>query len=263
MRGTVGLRAAVPAVEALGRAAWTLPTVTLPWHPGQGSGTRLVPSDEGFAALADDLARSPRLAGVDGMLTGYLGSPAQADALAGLIGALRLANPRAVVVVDPVIGNERGLYVPLPVAEAIRERLVPLADVATPNRYELAWLAGAEAPGTNDGLAALARALGPSRTVVTSAHAGAGRTGNLLVEADGATLVSHTPSPAPNSGTGDLTAALLLAHLASGRADALRRATASVHAVMRMAADEQLDALPLERAGVVLREPDLDAVALA
>ena len=99
-RGTVGLRAAVHAAEALGHETWSVPTVHLPWHPGRGPGTRVVWPPETFAAYIDDLARSPHLAGVGGMLTGYLGDAAQADALAGLIGALRLANPDAIVVCD-------------------------------------------------------------------------------------------------------------------------------------------------------------------
>ena len=261
-RGTVGLRAAVHAAEALGHPTWSVPTVHLPWHPGQGPGTRAVWPPETFAAYADDLARSPHLAEVGGMMTGYLGEPSQADALAGLIGALRRANPRAIVVCDPVIGSERGLYVPLAVARAIRDTLVPVADIVTPNRHELAWLAGVSAvPGDNAGLAAAARGLGP-RALVTSAHAGTGRTGNLLVDGGGAVLASHSRTPAANSGTGDLTAALLLAHLVDGRADALRRATASVDAVMALAGAMGADELPLERARSALLAPDTGAVVL-
>ena len=266
-RGTVGLRAAVHAAEALGHPTWSVPTVHLPWHPGRGPGTRAVWPSETFAAYAADLARSPHLAEVGGMLTGYLGEPSQADALAGLVAALRRANPAAIVVCDPVIGGERGLYVPVAVAEAIRDRLVPVADIVTPNRHELAWLAGlGTTPPDNEGLAHAARTLPgrdrSSRVLVTSAHAGPGRTGNLLVDADGATLAAHPVSDAPNSGTGDLTAALLLAHLMDGRPDALQRATASVSTVMALAGRLNADELPLERTGEALREPDVTVVTL-
>lgn len=259
-RGTVGLRAAVHAAETLGHPTWSVPTVHLPWHPGRGPGTRAVWPPETFAAYCDDLARSPHLGEVGGMLTGYLGHPAQAEALAGLIAALRRANPEAIVLCDPVIGGERGLYVPVEVAEAIRDRLVPLADIVTPNRHELAWLTGLHAvPGDNAGLAEAARGLAP-RTLVTSAHAGPGRTGNLLVEPDGATLAAHPAADAANSGTGDLTAALLLAHLVHGRTDALARATASVSAVMARAAGTGADELPLEGMRDALVAPDLASV---
>ena len=293
-RGTVGLRAAVHAAEALGHPTWSVPTVHLPWHPGRGPGTRAVWSPETFAAYVGDLARSPRLGEVSGMLTGYLGHPAQAEALAGLVAALRRANPAAIVVCDPVIGGERGLYVPVEVAEAIRDRLVPPADIVTPNRHELAWLVGADAvPPDNAGLIDLALGLAgrshapDPRILVTSAHAGSGRTGNLLVARDGATLAAHAVSDAPNSGTGDLTAALLLARLLGGDGhgagpggdgsggdgpdrdgsardgdDALALATASVSAVMALADRTGADELPLERARDALVSPDAATVEL-
>ena len=56
---------------------------------------------------------------------------------------------------------------------AVRETLLPLADIATPNRYELEILAGRRL-ADNDALAAAARGLGPGEVVVTSAFAGAG-----------------------------------------------------------------------------------------
>ncbi len=36
VRGGVGNRAAVFALETLGHPVWALPTVILPWHPGHG-----------------------------------------------------------------------------------------------------------------------------------------------------------------------------------------------------------------------------------
>ncbi len=54
----------------------------------------------------------------------------------------RAAGPA--VLCDPVIGDHGGLYVPEAVATAIRDRLMPLATLATPNRFELAWLTGTE-----------------------------------------------------------------------------------------------------------------------
>jgi pyridoxine kinase len=42
-RGTVGNRAIVFALEALGFPVWAVPTVMLPWHPGHGPAPRIVP----------------------------------------------------------------------------------------------------------------------------------------------------------------------------------------------------------------------------
>jgi pyridoxine kinase len=42
VRGSVGNRAAVFALESLGFPVWAVPTVTLAWHPGQGTAMRIV-----------------------------------------------------------------------------------------------------------------------------------------------------------------------------------------------------------------------------
>ncbi len=71
-RGSVGNRAAVFALETLGFPVWAVPTVILPWHPGHGRATRIVPPAEQFSALMADLARAPWLGEVGAVLSGYL-----------------------------------------------------------------------------------------------------------------------------------------------------------------------------------------------
>ena len=55
-RGSVGNRAAVFALETLGFPVWAVPTVILPWHPGHGRATRIVPPLDQFKALMADLS---------------------------------------------------------------------------------------------------------------------------------------------------------------------------------------------------------------
>ncbi len=58
---------------------------------------------------------------------------------------------------------------------------MPLADISTPNRFELAWLAGADLPDNKAVMQAALHA-GPATMLVTSAHPMlAGGTGNLLI----------------------------------------------------------------------------------
>ena len=90
-----------------------------------------------------DLERAPWLGEVAAVLSGYLGDAGQAEAVASLVAAVKARNPDAVYVCDPVMGDSGGLYVPEATAEALRDRLMPIADIATPNRYELEWMAGA------------------------------------------------------------------------------------------------------------------------
>ncbi|SCB61403.1 pyridoxine kinase [Rhizobium aethiopicum] len=237
VRGSVGNRAAVFALETLGHPVWALPTVILPWHPGHGRSTRLTFAEADFDAAIDDLIRAPWIGEVRAVLSGYFGNAAQARSVARLVAALRQNNPELLYVCDPVMGDLGGLYVPEATAEAIRDHLIPLASLATPNRYELAWLSGA-ALDDNSAIMEAALALGPSRMLVTSAvPMMAGGTGNLYLSGRHALLAEHRVVENPPNGLGDLLSAVFLSRLLSGLEDekALQLATASVFEVLARA----------------------------
>ncbi|MGR9058604.1 pyridoxal kinase PdxY [Rhizobium leguminosarum] len=237
VRGSVGNRAAVFALETLGHPVWAMPTIVLPWHPGHGRSTRLTFAETDFDAAIDDLIRAPWIGEVKAVLSGYFGNAGQARSVARLIGALRQNNPELLYVCDPVMGDLGGLYVPEATAEAIRDHLIPLASLATPNRYELAWLSGA-ALEDNSTIMEAALALGPSRMLVTSAvPMMAGGTGNLYLSGRHALLAEHRVVENPPNGLGDLLAAVFLSRLLSGLEDekALQLATASVFEVLARA----------------------------
>jgi pyridoxine kinase len=237
VRGSVGNRAAVFALETLGHQVWALPTIVLPWHPGHGRSTRLTFAEADFDAAIDDLIRAPWIGEVKAVLSGYFGNAAQARSVAKLVASLRENNPELLYVCDPVMGDLGGLYVPEATAEAIRDHLIPIASLATPNRYELAWLSGA-ALDDNSAVMEAALALGPSRMLVTSAvPMMAGGTGNLYLSGKHALLAEHRVVENPPNGLGDLLAALFLSRLLSGMEDekALQLATASVFEVLARA----------------------------
>ncbi len=158
-RGSVGNRAAVFALEVLGHNVWAVPTVTLPWHPGHGKATRIVASADEFLALLQDLGNAPWLPEVGGILSGYLGDHQQATAIADLVKTIKNKNPAVVYACDPVIGDCNGLYVNEDTANAIRDILVPMADLITPNRFELAWLCQHSSFVNNDEILAAAKTL--------------------------------------------------------------------------------------------------------
>ncbi|MDR6755815.1 pyridoxine kinase [Mycoplana sp. BE70] len=257
VRGTVGNRAAVFALESLGHPVWAVPTVILPWHPGHGRATRVVIGAGEFDALVDDLIGAPWRGEIKAVLSGYIGEAAQASSIARLVRALRAENPEIVYLCDPVCGDEGGLYVPLATAEAIRDELLPLASIATPNRFELAWLAGAPLE-TNAAIMDAALSLGPSRMLVTSAVAMmAGSTGNLYLSGRTALLAEHRQVPNPPNGTGDLVAAVFLSRLLEGLSEerALQLATASVFEIVARSAKRGADELTLEQDAASLATP--------
>ncbi|WP_026060515.1 pyridoxal kinase PdxY [Pseudaminobacter salicylatoxidans] len=256
-RGSVGNRAAVFALETLGYPVWAVPTVILPWHPGHGRATRIVPDPEQFAALMKDLENAPWLGEVAGVLSGYLGDAGQAAAVASLVKAVRAKNPGALYVCDPVMGDLGGLYVPEALAVALRDMLLPLADIATPNRYELEWIVGEKLADQRAVMEAAMRA-GPPNMLVTSAPAMmAGSTGNLLVTPTAALLAEHRTVPRPPNGLGDLTGAVFLARLLSGQTmeAALQSTTASVFEILARTSKRGGDELQLATDAQSLSHP--------
>ncbi|TCQ25114.1 pyridoxal kinase PdxY [Rhizobium sp. PP-CC-3G-465] len=257
MRGSVGNRAAVFALETLGFTVWAVPTVIMPWHPGHGRSTRMAIDPDTFDAMLGELAASPWVGEVRAVLSGYLGNAQQVEAVARLVETLKARNPHLIYACDPVIGDRGDLYVPEPVASGIRDRLLPLAGLATPNRFELSWLSNA-ALDSNAAILDAALALGPSRMLVTSAIAMMnGSTGNLYLSGHHALLAEHRLVDNPPNGTGDLMAALFLGRLLEGQSEekALQLATASVFEMVARSARRGADELTLQQDAHCLTGP--------
>ena len=257
VRGSVGNRAAVFALETLGYPVWALPTVILPWHPGHGPSTRIQIPESEFDAVIDDHIRAPWVGEVKAVLSGYLGRPGQAAAVARLVQALRQRTPDLFYACDPVIGDAGGLYVPEATAHAIRDHLLPLASLATPNRFELSWLCGADLD-SNTAILEAALSLGPPRMLVTSAIPMiAGSTGNLYLSGNHALLAEHRLIENTPNGTGDLLSALFLARLLEGLKEerALQLATAGVFEVIARSRKRGSDELTLEQDASSLSTP--------
>ncbi|WP_127520721.1 pyridoxal kinase PdxY [Mesorhizobium sp. Z1-4] len=257
VRGTVGNRAMVFALETLGFPVWAVPTVTLPWHPGHGKATRIVPQAKEFAAMMKDLEGARWLGEVSAVISGYLAEAEQAAAVASLVHAVKKKNPAALYLCDPVIGDQGGLYVAEDIAAAQRDRLLPLADIATPNRYELEWLTGAKLD-TPDAVADAALDASPPTMLVTSAPSFMARgTGNILVTPDTAMMAEHRHIDNPPNGPGDLTGAVFLARLLDGQdlQTALQLTTESVFEILARTAKRGADELTLETDAQSLSHP--------
>ena len=218
VRGHVGLAATVPALQYLGHEVWALPTVLLSSRPGLG---RLAKRDVPAAELADMLSALevdgcwPSL---DGVLTGYFSSPQGVVAAAEAVRRIKAAKPGIPVLVDPVVGDAGRLYVAQATGEAIRDALLPLATIATPNLFELSWLTGTPSRSSQETEQA-ARRLGPPTVIVTSASETETGVATLLA-APGRHVERVMPKRAgiPN-GAGDLFAGLFLGNLLNGGSD--------------------------------------------
>jgi len=237
--GHVGNCATVPALQALGCDVLAIPTVLLAHHPGHGPPKgRVLPAGEVADLLAGiDDAGALRSAGA--LLTGYLGLADTAAVAVDAVQRLRRHVPGALYLCDPVIGDNGRVYVRDGVEQAIRERLLPLADVLTPNHFEFERLAGATITTLDQAIDA-ARGLlrrGPKIVVVTTLqHAAVApdQLDTLAVTADAAWTATCPRLPAVPNGSGDLLAALLLGRLLLGASlpDALAHAASAVQQVL-------------------------------
>jgi pyridoxine kinase len=229
-RGHVGLSVVVPALQALGHEVIALPTVILSNHPGHGAVAGQRVDAALLSGMLATLDTHGWLAEVDAVLSGYLPSAAHVDVVAEAVARVRAHRADAAYFCDPVLGDDpKGLYIAEEAARALAAKLVPLADVIFPNRFELAWLSSQ--PVTDVASAEnAARALGASVTVATS----------IPASDDGLATVAISPSETrarrdkkldgvPN-GTGDLLAALFTGHTVNACtvSESLERAVSSV-----------------------------------
>ena len=212
VRGQVGLAANVPALQSLGHEVWALPTVLLASRPGLGRLQRYELPQPDLTAMLEALEADGCWPTLDAVFTGYFPSPGSVQVAAEAIARVKAANPRVLVCVDPILGDAGRIYVAQETAEAIRDRLIPLADIATPNLFELTWLTGLRAESTVEVVQAACK-LGPPTVAVTSAsHTDAGVGTLLVVRGAISEQQSRTRSAIPN-GAGDVLAGLFLGRL--------------------------------------------------
>lgn len=248
--GQIGAGAALPALAADDIEVWALPTVILSNHAAApGVQGRRLPGEE-VAALARGLRESGELGRCSAALTGYLGSAPAAEAAADLVAELRAARPEAAVLCDPVLGDEGpGLYLPEGVGRVYRDRLLGMADMACPNRFELGWLTERPVGSLEEVRAAAAalREMGPEAVFVTSVPAEGDRVGILTETAAGAWLSAAPRARAHLHGAGDFVAARLLAGRLAGLApeQAAARAVGAAGALAAEAVRLGRDDLPV------------------
>lgn len=161
----VGNSIAAFAFERLGVKAICLPTTLLGRRPdraaiaGAHPGGGAIPASE-LMALLDALEADGALKSVDVVLSGYLGEAEQAQVVVEAAQRVKRANPQAIYVCDPVMGDfDSGRYVSPETAEAIARVMVPVSDLILPNAWELGQLAGMAVSSVGETLRA-ARVMG-------------------------------------------------------------------------------------------------------
>lgn len=145
--GHVGNAAAMFPLQRLGAEVWAVMTVQFSNHTGHGAWTGQVFGADAVRTLVDGIAARGRLSRCDAVLSGYLGDAGVAGAVLEALERVRAARPGALYCCDPVIGDiGRGVFVRPGIPEVLRDRAVPMADILTPNQFELEHLTGHSTP---------------------------------------------------------------------------------------------------------------------
>ncbi|MFN3706955.1 pyridoxal kinase PdxY [Microcella sp.] len=243
--GHVGNSAAVFPLQRIGVEVLPVYTVTFSNHTGYGAWRGPLISPDDVREVITGIEERGVFPQIDVILSGYQGSEGIADVILDAVARIKAANPAAIYACDPVMGNAKsGCFVAPAIPVLLRERVVPAADIITPNQFELGYLTGTEPDTLESTLHSvdLARAMGPRTVLVTSVERpdrDEGTLEMLAVDNDGAWIVSTPQLPMKANGSGDVTAALFTAHYrrSGDAADALARAASSVFDLLQNTLD--------------------------
>ena len=233
----VGNKAAVFPLQLLGFDVDVVNSVHFSNHTGYANGVEGdVLKGEQLHSIMNGLRRNDLLFEIGHILTGYIGSESFLEAIVDVVNMVReevarKSEKRLRFVCDPVLGDKGKFYVPKELVRLYREKVIPLADVLTPNQFEVEQLTGITIHSIDDAKRACheLHQMGPSLVVITSVELDCNKdmnnmtiiasqiqqspTGNTILEAQELAWRIDCPILSGHfTGTGDLCAALFLAH---------------------------------------------------
>lgn len=243
--GGAGIQADIKAITALGGFAATAVTAVTVQNTLGVTGVFPVPPEIVTAqarAVLDDI-------GADAVKVGMLGDAPTARAVADVLEGVRA--PR---VIDPVMIAKGGArLLDSDALEVMRGRLVPLADLLTPNAPEAEALTGLKVADP-DGQRAAGRRLmdlGARAVLMKGGHVGTGEVTDILMSTSGEVVLTSPRIATRNThGTGCTLASAIAAGLAQGLPleIAVRRASAYVAEAIRRAPGFGAGSGPLDHA---------------
>lgn len=263
--GHVGNAAALFPLQLLGFDVWPVNTVNYSNHPAYDSYKGGIYRPEDIAETVAELEKRGHFEECEAVLSGFLGDPGTGPVVLDAVARVKKANPRALYVLDPVMGNaEAGLYVQEGIPAFFREEALPKSDLVVCNIFELGHLAGSDPETAEDAAEDATRLLedGPAFVCVTGIRKEK-EVSNILVTRDQAWQATTGWMTVPAFGSGDLFTALFLADLLrhGEPAGALAQATASVFGILRETWERTGDAMALVAGAHELVEPTKRVIA--
>ncbi|MDQ7977832.1 pyridoxal kinase PdxY [Paraburkholderia sp. SARCC-3016] len=240
--GHAGNSAAEFPMRRLGVNVWPLNTVQFSNHTQYGHWAGSAIDAKQMQELVEGIGAIGMLPRCDAVLSGYLGTPEQAQAVIEIVRAVKAANPHARYFCDPVMGTAAGCRVEPGIQEFLVKSMPEVSDAIMPNHSELQRLVGRMIETTEEAVVACRELMqrGPKLVLVKhllDRNSPADRF-NMLVVTERESWVGQRPLyPFARQpvGVGDLTSAVFVARTLLG--DPLRVAfehtLAAVNGVMR------------------------------
>ncbi|XP_004406642.1 PREDICTED: pyridoxal kinase [Odobenus rosmarus divergens] len=229
VRGYVGNRAATFPLQVLGFEIDALNSVQFSNHTGYAHWKGQVLNSDELHELYEGLKLN-NVNKYDYVLTGYTRDKSFLASVVDIVQELKKQNSKLVYVCDPVMGDEwngqGSMYVPEDLLPIYKEKVVPVADIITPNQFEAELLSGRKIHSQEEALAVMdeLHAMGPDTVVITSSNLSSPRGSDYLTalgsqrirKPDGSVVTERIRMEmhkvdAVFVGTGDLFAAMLLA----------------------------------------------------
>lgn len=240
--GYVGNKSATFPLQLLGFEVDAINSVQFCNHTGYAKGIKgQVLSDVDLGDLVEGLHLNNLDDGYTHLLTGYIGSPLFLQRVAAVVKHLKTINPGLIYVCDPVMGDNGQMYVPKELLPLYQNTIIPLADIITPNQFEVEQLTGCKINSVADAWNAIDILHGKGCKTVVLSSSDLGNDGNLLALASSSTgdkrrITLEIPKFSGSfTGSGDLFAALFLAwmHKSNNIETALEKTIATLQAVLQ------------------------------
>jgi pyridoxine kinase len=259
--GFVGNSVTGFALQRLKTEIWALPTVLLSHHPGHGGARGGALSAGMKTGILAGLDERGCLSRCDAVISGYLAGPEDADLIKDALRRIRLTKT-CFYLCDPVIGDDGKTYVTENTVSAVHN-LAAIADIITPNAYELSILAATPLHSTTQAVSAMRmiRQRGPGIVFLTSFAGDDTPNGNidaLILDGAEAWRLRIPRLDHKFSGSGDLVAGLFMHFWLASRdgCAAMVSATQIVFSILRETMRSGADELLLVKAQDFLISPD-------
>ena len=269
--GHVGNSAARLPLERLGYEVLVLPTVLFSNHTGYKHHRGRVLESSEVCDLLLGLEELNVYPSIDGVVLGYLGSAQNAATVVDAVKKIKTANPKALFVCDPVMGDtDQGLYVDAAVP-AVMPKLIEVADAVTPNQWEFEKLIGRKLTNRKEAIEeAKAYLLAYPKlgtVVITSLQTedvDPATVENLVITRSGVWTIASPKIDRTivTTGTGDILSAMLTALLIDGVAPqkAVARAVSSIYEILTRMVPEDTE-LPIVRFQEAFARPSIELTA--